>query len=144
MIEEKLVERGVDRKRVIRFAESGHFEKEKKLMMIVYSDSWDAIFADGDRFFSDDGRFLFHLTEVLSEIGLERFEQYSIDAEKNKGLIGYLGRSNYELHVAKQIAEMMLKTLRAEESSFFDRTLTLDRLYDDTFNVPNSRAIVVD
>jgi len=128
-IEEKLLERGINEEDLLKFAMlEKHNSKEFRFISIINADNW------GDFRKFDDGVLLKYLTEILSEFGLENIKE-EFSPEENKGRFNYLGESKYKLYVGQMVASKMYSTLITPgKYKQHDHTLTLDRIFYDTFN----------
>ena len=131
MIEEKLLEKGVSNEELEKFARLPlHNPKKDVFRIICDQTNWEDI--------KRHEKFIKSLAEVLADIVEEMHPEFQLS--KNNGQRRYLGEERYRLLIAQKMAVEMLGTLiKNREYGQHDFSVTLDRIYEDTFKQEASK-----
>ena len=130
MIEERLRKKGTPQSQLDEFNRSPkHNAKEDVFSSICSLQSLEDLkrFGEYEQFFGN-------LVEVLLEVGKENHPEFQL--AENHPRRQYLGEERYNLLIVAKMASKMFGTLRIPgKYGGWDYSLTLDKIYKDTFEV---------
>jgi len=121
-IEDRLIARGISKEDIYRFANlAKHNGKKDIFRRIIYQSKWP----------ENPKGLMENLMYILAKKGIEDFPY--LNPENKKSQREYLGEDGYNLFVAQMIATGILEVLNNNSHAQFDNSLTLNKLYRETF-----------